>query len=546
MVSLFFYYIKLYTAGIHRINKKGARLLKLKAKILSLSIVPLIILGIFMLLISKHRMEDAVYKETYAGLNATTLAVRDIFETGNDGKYHLDENGEHVINTKAPQEVTEQVLEKGKPFHGRDIKILDSTYIVYYTPIFQNDSDEVVGMVFLGQPQKVVTNLVDECSRKLVMAILIILVLAGIVVLFIGNGIVQALQKSMGLLHRLANGDLNIQADSKILKRKDEVSSVTKSILNLQDRLRQMIMLIHDKGENVSQESEKLESISDKVYHVMENVNQAAQEIATSSSSQSEDGNQASRNVVAMGEMIGENGAEVMRLNGISDKMKAASKLALEQLGELNKVMNNVKEAIQFLAKQTGLTNDSVTKISDATELITAIASQTNLLSLNASIEAARAGEHGLGFSVVAQEIQQLSEQSNAATYEIKNIVNSLNDNSNQTMEYMKNVQTVIDEEEDIQKASEMFQSVSDGIDETVAGMEQIMVKMRKLEDVRTDTVAIVQSAASIAEENSASIEELMSSVETIYQNLGNITENTKYMSKLSEEMKESILAFSM
>lgn len=92
-------------------------------------------------------------------------------------------------------------------------------------------------------------------------------------------------------------------------------------------------------------------------------------------------------------------------------------------------------QAIHFLSQQTALTNDSVAKISSATNLISDIASATNLLSLNASIEAARAGEHGKGFSVVASEIQQLAEQSNKAAAEIHTMVNNLNANSGSTLE---------------------------------------------------------------------------------------------------------------
>lgn len=293
-----------------------------------MSLIPVITLGILMFLVAADRIANGIYNEAYVGMQATTLAVRDIFEVGNSGPYHIDENGmmwkgdtlnisqttditdhikentgmevtvfwgdtriltsivnehgERQINTQASETVVDRVLKKGEVYQNRDVEILGTKYIVCYLPVY-------------------------------------------------------------------------IDIEPGVLNRKDEIGDLGKNILHLKNSLYAIVKNIHTKSEEL--------------------------------------------------------GSDVTHI-----------------------------ESIRFLSQQANQTNESVAKISSAAELITAIASQTNLLSLNASIEAARAGEHGRGFSVVASEIQQLSEQSNNAAGHIQEMITNLNTNSTHTLDRVNQV----------------------------------------------------------------------------------------------------------
>ena len=108
-----------------------------------------------------------------------------------------------------------------------------------------------------------------------------------------------------------------------------------------------------------------------------------------------------------MGSMIEENNLEMEDLHRTAESMYTSSEVAAETLDTMNEVNRKAQEAIDLIYEQTNTTNESVIKIKAAITLITSIAEETNLLSLNAAIEAARAGEQGRGFAVVAEQIQK-------------------------------------------------------------------------------------------------------------------------------------------
>lgn len=567
--------------------------MKLKAKILAVSLIPVILLGIIMFLVAADRIANGIYDEAYLGMHATTLAIRDIFETGYEGQYHLDEYGElwkgrelnisqsldivdHIkentgldvtifwednrvltsivdekgnrqIGTKASSEIADVVLGQKNSYQNRHVDILGMEYVVYYEPFYQVGTEDAVGMIFLGTPQELVSEIINKVRLQLFLIILIAVIFSVVVVYIIANKIVVHLNKNMGLLETMSGGNLDIVVENDILKRKDEIGELGRCIESLKDKLGQIIHSITAKSDNVFEESNILKDITEAVYQIMKELDYAAHNISESCNHQTEDSVQTSQNVVEMGEMIEYNNAEVTKINETSNYIMKLSEEAMFHFNDLNKMMNHVREAIYFLSEQTSLTSDSVIRISSATEIIASIASQTNLLSLNASIEASRAGEMGNGFAVVATEIQKLSQQSKTAAEEIKDIVADLNKHSSHVVNRMEETRIAVEKHtEDIAKTNKKVRDVNDGVGEMVRGMKEIMEESKKLEEIRINTIAIVQNSAAASEENLASVEEIMAGIAKVYTDIEKITENVKMLNVHSVEMKERIKVFSV
>ena len=187
---------------------------------------------------------------------------------------------------------------------------------------------------------------IENAKRQLLPVIFLGIAFTAVFVYFLVRKIVYALEHNMQLLDQISKGSLKVHVEERIIHRKDEIGKLGRNIAALQDRLRSIVEGIKYKSHDFWQESEKLKNISQEAYQIMKDVDCAAQEMAKSCMSQAEGAFHASENVTEMGEMIKENGLEVMRINEIAGNMKEVSQGASTEIKEMNKVMGDVKESI--------------------------------------------------------------------------------------------------------------------------------------------------------------------------------------------------------
>lgn len=220
--------------------------------------------------------------------------------------------------------------------------------------------------------------------------------------------------------------------------------------------------------------------------------------------------------------------------------METISQTAEETLSDLEKIAEQTRESVVTVHKQTDLTNQSALAIQSATELIADIASQTNLLSLNASIEAARAGENGKGFAVVADEIRNLSKQSADSAKKIAEIVNDLITNSNTSVTTMGEVTKNVDMQgEKLDLTKEMFKNLNQEIAEVTSSADEIEDKMDILNTLIEEVSSSVENLAAIAQENAASTEETSASMIELKENIQKCKEETRTFVDLSNGLKK-------
>lgn len=455
-----------------------------------------------------------------------------------------DDTGKREINTKLSSQVYEK-LQKGEDYFASDIELFGKPYSGYYVPLYQPGTKDIVGSIFCGRSQTQVNDGLRGTVLSMAGVMIGIFAIAFIFVLVMVRRIVKSLDGAVNNLGSVAKGILNFEMKAEILERGDEVGDMARAIQIL-------VQSLHEILTNITQSSQALEKFSDQfsdsfkgISDSISSVNTAVEEIAGGATSQASETMNANQKVAEMGQALEETSANVETLNSSSEKMKEYNQTAGNNLEELNVISEKTKESVIAVQKQTNLTNESAQQIREATELITDIADQTNLLSLNASIEAARAGENGKGFAVVADEIRNLSEQSRQSAERIVEIVTELLDNSDTSVRTMNEVVQNIEVQNDkLSETGHMFDSLDAEINEVAAAITQIRQQTAALNEQKEMVTGIVDSLAAIAEENAASTEETSASMLELNEIVEACHQATGQLTTLAEQLAENTKQF--
>ena len=260
-----------------------------------------------------------------------------------------------------------------------------------------------------------------------------------------------------------------------------------------------------------------LDEMAERVNTNAGEIGRAVGEISEGASTQAEEIEHASGQIMDMGSMIEHIAGGVEKLNTTSITMKQAGDTSAEIMQHLAESTDRTNQAIQKIGAQVYATNESAQKIQEAVEIISTIADQTSLLSLNASIEAAKAGEFGKGFAVVASEIQKLADESSQSAQIITDVIAALLTESDMTVKVMQEVETIISEQrEKLEATQKHFAEVEHGINSSREDTGMIEERTRVCDDSRKTVVDVIENLSALSQENAASAQETTASMEEL------------------------------
>ncbi|SUY46110.1 methyl-accepting chemotaxis sensory transducer [Clostridium putrefaciens] len=352
--------------------------------------------------------------------------------------------------------------------------------------------------------------------------------------LTISKSIVKPLEISVEYLNTISRGDLTLEVPEIFNKRKDEIGIMGKSMVLMKESLTELIRSLKIESSNIeSIVNSTLQNVSDlnanieEVSATTEELSAGMEETAASSEEMNASSEEIERAVQSIANRAQDGAVSAARISKRAIDIKSE---VIESQQKMSVIFSNNKESLE-----KAIENSKVVKqINILSESIMQITSQTNLLALNAAIEAARAGESGRGFSVVAEEIRKLAEQSKDTVIEIQNVtgkvtksVNDLSDSSNELLKFMS--VDVGNDYDNMASVAQMYSEDANLIDELVTDFSLTSQELLASTEEIIKTIEQVAQASNEGAEGTGTIAE-----KTIY-----ITQRSLEITKETEKSKE-------
>ena len=382
-----------------------------------------------------------------------------------------------------------------------------------------------------------------------VTAISLIIGMAAIVVVFIFiRKIVAPLSYAANAVEELAALDFRVKnerQERRFAGLKDEVGNIMRAVLKLRGELTAVVTELKNQSGNLFEQSDSLSKSASDTMNNMKDTDRAVDEMANGATMLAQETQSASENVIEIGNMIDKVNDNTEELAKDADNMKELGENAENILRQLIAGQKEMVTHIGVVNDKTHEANKAAGKISEVVNLITEIASQTNLLSLNASIEAARAGEAGRGFAVVAENIKQLAEQTTSSAADIQDIIHDLEQKSGETVEKTEAVNNIVNKQsEDMKQTADILNQVITGITGLIDKIDSIAVSVANMDKSKENVVGVIGNLSSVSQENAASTEETSASTTMAMETAKKIADEAVKLKDIAQELEDRMKQF--
>ena len=394
------------------------------------------------------------------------------------------------------------------------------------------------------------TDLLSDLNNlKIILSLVALVTILGaiIVILFVSKNLTDGLTKVEKHMKFIGRGDFTHKVEDKLLKNEDEIGSIFKTIKTTENSIGEMIKVVKESVQTADENSTNLAGISEELSALTSNISSAIEEVAKGTSKQSNDLTAVVEKLELFGDKINAVSENINLINNLSLGVLDNSKKSNQDMDLLIKSIKEFNDRFKYFSINMQSMNDDIKKVNEITDLINSIAEQTNLLALNAAIEAARAGESGKGFTVVAEEIRKLAEQSKESSHNIYTIIGNLLKNTTVIVEGTESMGNELKSQKGaIENTINSFNNISSSVEIVTPKINEITSAFDEITKDKEDILNKLEDLSSISEEISASAEEISESADELNDSSLDVAKSAQKLSEGTVSMTEEVKKFKL
>lgn len=397
------------------------------------------------------------------------------------------------------------------------------------------------------QKREVLAMTRSSLNRSLTIAVLFTLgslvFLAGFASVF-----VKPIAKLVESANKIKDGDLTEQIEVKgTIKSKSEIGQLQMAFNDMASSLAGIVRQIIITTGEVAKSIEDLWKNSELTAMAASEISKTIEHVAAGTSEQMTSVEKSANAMVVMVnnvKQVTENANVIVASTEHTSQLAAGGVKGIEAIketmGTISNLVGNTSTLIMDL-------NRHISEIDRAGQLITQISDQTNLLALNAAIEAARAGEHGRGFTVVAEEVRKLAEQSRNASKEIISLIEKIQKETNRAVVSMEEgIKGVEAGNEVINQTADSFVSIKEETDAVAESMKELSTVIQEMAQEVMSVEEAMQEVAGVSQSTAAGAEEVLASVEEQDSAIQYMTTSALTLEQMIQELKEITTQFKL
>lgn len=381
--------------------------------------------------------------------------------------------------------------------------------------------------------------------QTIISAIIISIILAFIVIYVLRRSILP-LEKVQKALLLASNGHLTAAIDPKDLH-EDEIGVVAKAYNTMREEMHHIVSDVAHASIDLNKNASSLTQVMSEVTQATELVTRSIEEISDGAQNQTQNIESSNNKMLHLGSLIDELASVSTNMTSSIHTSSEHAHKGMQEVMELRKHNENTNRVNKELKHQMNELVQYIANIGQVMSTIQSITEQTNLLALNASIEAARAGEYGKGFSVVAEEVRKLAEQSQQETENVQKTVQHILKASEQTQHVVDRTTKIVAMQNDaVEHTREAFEQQLQYGNVLSSQINELLTKLNMMMHEKEDVMTEIENITAISEQSSASAQKVSATAQEQRAEVESILEMIRHLEDLSSTLQQKTMKFEL